>query len=485
LATDGTIGYALKTATGSGDTLNIAVNNGGTATTGTFTVTGATTATAIENINISAADWKAVTFTGLTLSTTTTAASTVTVAATAANMTFGTIGLTQGTATLGAANVINFGAVTGTTSATVGTTASLTFTGGTGVDTTTIGIAADTATQTYNFGAGNDVVTAQASAGTAATSITNINGEAGDDSITLGASVGTAVTFNIDGGTGADTLRITGGTSFIDSLVSVEKLVQVGGTVTTTIAASNTALNNSLEITQISADAVTAFTTTVGQVVSIAGVTAIGTVAAANLTLTGSTGAETLTGSSTVGTTIVGAAGIDTITGGAANDIINGGGGADVINVGSGTDVLAITAGTTAAPSNGDSAVHATAAANTITTVGRDIITGMATGDRIQLLAGAYAGNAAAALGLVANGTAANTLDTTAGVDNGIVLVRGTYSSAANTFVGGAGGADSYLIYDANATTGASVFESIVLVGYSGAGGVNGIGGNAGLITLA
>ena len=321
LTTGGTIGYALLTATGASDTLNIAVNNGGTATTGTMTVGGAITATSIENIAISAADWTAVTFGGLTLSTTTTAVSTVTVAATAANMTFGTIGLTQGTATLGAANVINFGAVTGTTSATVGTTASLTFTGGTGVDTTTIGIAADTATQTYNFGAGNDVVTAQASAGTAATSITNINGEAGDDSITLGASVATAVTFNIDGGAGADTLRITGGTSFIDSLVGVEKLVQVGGTLTTTIAASSTALNNSLEITQISANAVTAFTTTAGQIASIAGVTAIGTVAAANLTLTGLTGAETLTGSSTVGTTITGGAGADVMTGGAAADI--------------------------------------------------------------------------------------------------------------------------------------------------------------------
>jgi len=320
LTTGGTIAYALKTATGASDTLNITVNNGGTASTGTMTIGGTTTATAVENIVINAADWKGVTFGGIEMSTTTTAVSNLSVSATASNMTFGTINLTQGTTTVAAANVINFGAVTGTTSATVGTVTSMTFTGGTGVDTITTGVTGNGSTQTYNMGAGNDVVTAAANAANAATSITNINGEAGDDTIFLSGTHVTTLVLNIDGGAGVDTLRISGGSSFIDKLENVEKLVQVGGTLTTTIAGSTTAANNSLEITQISANAVTAFTAASGQTISIAGVTALGTVGPATLTLSGAAGNETLTGSSTVGTGFISGAGTDSMTGGSGVD---------------------------------------------------------------------------------------------------------------------------------------------------------------------
>ena len=69
-------------------------------------------------------------------------------------------------------------------------------------------------------------------------------------------------------------------------------------------------------------------------------------------------------------------------------------------------------------------------------------------------------------------------------LDNGIVIVQGTYTGGTtNTFVGAVGGLDSYLVYDANATVGASVFEAIVLVGYVPAS-VTGIGGAGGLVTL-
>jgi hypothetical protein len=111
----------------------------------------------------------------------------------------------------------------------------------------------------------------------------------------------------------------------------------------------------------------------------------------------------------------------------------------------------------------------------------------MAAGDQIQFsnATGQYTGNAGAALGLIANGaTVATTLTSTAGLDNGIVIVQGTYTGGTtNTFVGATGGADSYLVYDANATVGASVFEAVVLVGYVPIS-VTAIGGNAGLVTL-
>jgi len=214
-------------------------------------------------------------------------------------------------------NTFNLGAVTGTTSATFTGTDNFTFTGGTGVDTFTTGAVASLLTQTFNAGAGNDLITVAA---VATTGTLNINADAGDDTITLAANTAqTGVgSFNIDGGAGTlDTIKVTGGTSVINTMVGIEK-ISVQAAVTTTIAASSVLANNTVEITQIAAGTV-AFTATASQTANISGVTQVGT---AILTLTSAAGAtaEILTGSSTVATTFNSGAGADTMTGGAGVD---------------------------------------------------------------------------------------------------------------------------------------------------------------------
>jgi hypothetical protein len=152
--------------------------------------------------------------------------------------------------------------------------------------------------------------------------------------------------------------------------------------------------------------------------------------------------------------------------------------------------------GTTPSLAGAANTAPTTLAANTTSTATFDVYTGVVAGDKIQLnnATGFYTGNAGAALGLIANGVALtdltaaglNTaaLTTTGATDNAIEIVRGNYTAATNTFVGSTTGTSSLLIYDANATVGAVVAEAIVLVGYVAAS-VTGIGGAAGLITLA
>jgi hypothetical protein len=318
LSTGGALTYTLKTATGASDAVTVLVNNGGTASTGTFTVGGLTTLSGVEQVTLTATDWKALTFTGITDAVTSTGNFAFVASATATNLTFGTVTLSGALST--GINTFNLGAVTGTTSATFVETENFTYTGGTGVDTVTTGAVAAGLTQTYSTGAGNDVVNV---AVVSTTGTLSVNTEAGDDTIALGASVDTANTFNIDAGAGTlDTLKITAGTSFIDSMIGIEKISNQGA-VTTTIAGSSVTANNSVEITQIAAGSI-AFTAVSGQTVNLSGVTAVGTVDATKLLLTGAAGAETLTGSSTVGTGITSGTGADTIVLGTntAQDII-------------------------------------------------------------------------------------------------------------------------------------------------------------------
>ena len=341
--TYGNANFSLTTATGIADTLNLAINNAGTATTGTLTA-GTITANAIEDLTITAADFTTVALTGITQTATGTGKVTITAAATASNLGLGAVNISGSLAT--AVNLIDLSAVTGTTTMVLTDTMNTTYTGGTGVDTVTAGVVGAALTQTYNTGTGNDVVrlVATNTSGTFA-----IDAGAGDDTIHLDGSVATANTFNIVGGAGTgDTVRVNAGTSFIDSMSGIEKLVNVGA-VTTTIAASTTAANNSVEITQIGA-ATTAFTS--AGTTSIAGVTAVGTLAAANLTYTGTAASNVMTGSSTVGTTFVGGAAADTMTGGTAADIFTGAAGADTFTGGGTTaNTFVFAAGATGTPS--------------------------------------------------------------------------------------------------------------------------------------
>ena len=123
------------------------------------------------------------------------------------------------------------------------------------------------------------------------------------------------------------------------------------------------------------------------------------------------------------------------------------GGGADTITIGVPATETAIATGFTAA-----AAVPTTA----VGTAGMDIITGFSTGASIALTGLTLGTNL-----IVRNGgtMGAATVGDTA-------LLRGTYSSAADTFTPSNAGADSILAYDNNGTTAAGGYSAVVLVGY-------------------
>ena len=186
--------------------------------------------------------------------------------------------------------------------------------------------------------------------------------------------------------------------------------------------------------------------------------------------------------------------GANTVVGGSAADVITLGTGANDVNAGAGADKVTFGAHTAAdtyrilaaaGAGGGDSATFAVPGTNTISTTTMDKVTGLQLGDKIQFTAtaGLYTGVANAPLGLVANGTSYTDVSAVVLTSNAIEIVKDTYSSVANTFVGSATGTDSLVVYDSDAVVGTTAYESIVLVGYV-AGTVTGIGGAAGLVTL-
>jgi len=205
--------------------------------------------------------------------------------------------------------------------------------------------------------------------------------------------------------------------------------------------------------------------------------------AAINITMNGG-GVKTITLGNGANTVVTGAAN-DVITTGTGASTITGAAGADKITFGThtGIDTINLVSGTTATGGDSGTFTAPGAGTNQVSTTTFDIVTGLKAGDHIQFTGG-YTGNAGAAAGLVANGTAANSVAALTTVDNGVEIVRGTYSSGTNTFVGSATGADSLFVYDSAATVGSQAHEAVVLVGYV-AQSVTGIGGNAGLVTLA
>ena len=54
--------------------------------------------------------------------------------------------------------------------------------------------------------------------------------------------------------------------------------------------------------------------------------------------------------------------------------------------------------------------------------------------------------------------------------DNSITLVRGTYTSGTNTFVGSSSGSDTLFVLDTASNNLAQAYEAIVLVGYVNTG---------------
>jgi hypothetical protein len=224
-------------------------------------------------------------------------------------------------------DVIDLSLVTGTTSSTVSGTGALTFSGGTGVDTVVqSGAIADTNTQTYNLGAGNDDITIK-SALAAAGSVAVFNGDAGDDTFKLDGATTSVGTFTINGGDGTGDTLIVSGTANTKTLTStisgIEKInFQVTGASPTTLA-----------LTVAAGYADTVLITNVGANTETANVTSAGSVDLSKWTqlgMTAGTDIVSVTGSGT----IKGMAAYDTsLTGSTAADIFTGGTGVDTYNI--------------------------------------------------------------------------------------------------------------------------------------------------------
>ncbi len=302
---------------------------------------------------------------------------------------------------------------------------------------------------------------------------------AGDDTIVAAGNLTNADT--IVGGAGTDTLTLTA--------AAATNLANVSGIDVVTLAITGAAGITTADTLVASGETLTinqsgAFVLTFDGALETNGAFVINAAGSAAHVLTGGAGADSITGGAT-GQTIVGGAGADTLIGGAGADTIRGGTGADIITVGgTATERIQILSGTTAGGS--ESGTYTATTANTVSTAAFDKYTGMAAGDTIALLTG-YSGDAGVAAGLIAISVHASTLAsaTLTLADNSLHLIRGTYSSSTETFVGSSTGTDSLLIYDAASTVGGAnqAYEAVVLIGYNG-GAAGGIGGNAGVITL-
>lgn len=364
--TGATSTFALASAAGTSDVLNLKMGTGLTTSAATNAV-GAVVVTGFETLNITAAGGATATtagallstfdtaFTGSTLNTINLLGSAVSIA-NAATTVAATFNASALTGDANATNAVTAAATKGLTLA--GSLASgSTVTGSNFIDTITIG-ATGAAGSTYNLGAGADAI-----------SSTFANLRTG------------AVYNNIDGGTGTDTLTLTGGGALtmvdadLKGLTNIEKITiattttnpqsittggffdtnfkTVGATLTTvsttgaivvdesTFSGTNAVVASSttgaITISGGSGNnTITATTTDApgGAGIGVITITTLG----GNDVVTVTTAATTITSAISTGAgndTIVGSLGVETITGGTGVDTMTGGGGVDVFVFGS------------------------------------------------------------------------------------------------------------------------------------------------------
>jgi hypothetical protein len=313
----------------------------------------------------------------------------------------------------------------------------------------------------------------------------NITGSKG---ITIGSLAGTAAVTGIKfAGSGAVSLT-TGGVALnvntvIDASASTGTVMVTAATSTANglkIIGSNTKdstlTSNDLKSTLVAGDGNNSLTGGAGDdsitsgngnntVSAGAGNNTI-TVGNGNNTITSTTGADTITAGNGINV-ISSGAGNDVITVGTGYNLVTGGAGGDIITFGA--HVTGVTDGVVMAAGDSLSAATvgamATAAATDLT--GVDVVTGLHTGDSINLVAMSNTFTGALATTIAgASGTTAS-------------IVRGGYDTATHIFTASATGADSMVVYDIDAAGANAVVEAIVLVGYTGAATAA-----AGIITL-
>jgi len=205
-------------------------------------------------------------------------------------------------------NATDTGALTVDASA---TTTSVSITGGLGSDTITGGAGADTITgltgaDSLSGGAGNDVFAYAAD-----------------------ATIGT----NINGGDGADAIRVTASANLTGATITALEIVSVATGQTGTFSATQ------LPATTVLADVGTIAISVSGTGYDASAYTVAGSRVAAN-TLGVTTSVATTSAAASFGTTVIGSPYADVIVGGGAADTLAGGAGADTITGGVGLDVM-------------------------------------------------------------------------------------------------------------------------------------------------
>jgi len=325
--------------------------------------------------------------------------------------------------------------------------------------------------------AGNDYI-ATSNTGmtvTAGAGTTRIVGEGAADTFIMAANL-TVADF-IDGGAGTDTLTVTvdNTTTDLNNVTNVENLT-LGAAAEFLYTTVDGLIASGATLT-VNADLVTGANNVTFNATAETDGTLVFTNTGAGTgvhTITGGALADTITVGTGATNVLKGLGGNDTITGSSVVDTITGGTGADVINISAGgADVLnyAILDTAVAVPFAAAAAKAVFAASQT--TVGMDVITGFAVGDKIQVVG---AGTSSATL---LNESTANLGAATVG---DFILMQGTYDATANTFIGDGTGTSSMLVYDTNGTTAGGTYEGIVLVGYVDAGTGDSIS-TAGLFT--
>jgi Ca2+-binding RTX toxin-like protein len=385
------------------------------------------------------------------------------------------------TNTVDASNITG-GGMTLTGSSTIASTVS----GGSGADTITGGILGDTlngngGADIINGGAGGDTITGGAGVDT-------IDGGADNDTITGGAGAD-----NLTGGAGDDTFAFASSSEFITATASSDAIVDTisGGDGTDTISVTGSISIGAAGVDSLSgltdvevfatAGTATGAGTDLAHSINLDSDGALGSIRTfdfeasldsdedVTLDLTGTTVAVTVKAGDG-GSTITTGTGADTIYLGVGDDTVDGGAGNDTYVINALTDLLAVGDLTSA---NTDSGTDTTAATKEEFTdaVDADLIVWTA-GDKLDVsgidadtgVAGTQdwtlSFDTAASAGTTGSGTDGLNEDPT---DHYIVVQRGTWDATNGDFTHDESGSDSYVVFDDGTTIATLFIDGAVL----------------------
>ncbi len=200
----------------------------------------------------------------------------------------------------------------------------------------TFNITGGSANDSITGGAGNDTLAGSNGNDslTAGLGSDTLSGDAGNDTLRFAAVSGLTNADMVDGGTGTDTVALTGNTAFaastyFDNVQNIEAI---------TLGNTATAVTITTQDSLVAAGA----TLTLSNAANSGVLTFDGSAETdSNLTITGGTGNDSITGGSG-NDTVSGGTGNDTLGGGAGNDVMASGAGTDNITGGTGADTITL-----------------------------------------------------------------------------------------------------------------------------------------------